>query len=308
MASLVSTRPILAVLAEGSRTQSLLSCCRSRQVCMLEDPSQHYMRWINGCECILQAILMSHDRAISKPPPRAEPSMAAMVGIGRLPERAQRKSRTLSSVFSECLAHSSAGLSVISSRTGCRSNNEGPAYCDLISQGHVPWLTAEFTLVAQWINQLWSGSHFFTGFRTDDLQVNIKWFLDSMTMLQFEECEEPRLIPKPTYLWDEGSGFWHKRSHLTLLHFGSLLQVCTCQPQEHNNIPSTTTSRVEMIGEESCLPSPGAAQQNTKINADIWRQHKPAQKIPGTTLQMMTLRTLLFFLISCTASNIWKCV
>lgn len=120
---------------------------------MLEDPSQHhYMRWINGYECILQAILMSHDRAISKPPPRAEPSMAAMVGIGRLPERAQRKSRTLSSstaaVFSECLAHSSAGLSVISSRTGCRSNNEGPAYCDLISQGHVPRLTAEFTLVA----------------------------------------------------------------------------------------------------------------------------------------------------------------
>lgn len=153
MASLVSTRPILAVLAEGSRTQLLLSCCCSRQVCMLEDPSQHhYMRWINGYECILQAILMSHDRAISKPPPRAEPSMAAMVGIGRLPERAQRKSRTLSSstaaVFSECLAHSSAGLSVISSRTGCRSNNEGPSYCDLISQGHVPRLTAEFTLVA----------------------------------------------------------------------------------------------------------------------------------------------------------------
>lgn len=32
---------------------------------------------------------MSQDRAISKPPPRAEPSMAAMVGIGRLPETEQ---------------------------------------------------------------------------------------------------------------------------------------------------------------------------------------------------------------------------
>lgn len=85
---------------------------------------------------------MSHDRAISKPPPRAEPSMAAMVGIGRLPERAQRKSRNLSSptaaVVSECLTHSSAGLSVISSRTGCRSNNERHDYCDFTSQGHVP--------------------------------------------------------------------------------------------------------------------------------------------------------------------------
>lgn len=39
------------------------------------------------CDCVLQAILMSHDRAISRPPPRAEPSMAAMVGMGRLPEQ-----------------------------------------------------------------------------------------------------------------------------------------------------------------------------------------------------------------------------
>lgn len=45
----------------------------------------------NECECVLHAILMSHDRAISRPPPRAEPSMAAMVGMGRLPGAGERE-------------------------------------------------------------------------------------------------------------------------------------------------------------------------------------------------------------------------
>lgn len=47
----------------------------------------HVSMVMDGCGCVLQAILMSHDRAISRPPPRAEPSMAAMVGMGRLPEQ-----------------------------------------------------------------------------------------------------------------------------------------------------------------------------------------------------------------------------
>lgn len=34
---------------------------------------------------VLQAILMSQARAISKPPPKATPSIAAIVGTGRLP-------------------------------------------------------------------------------------------------------------------------------------------------------------------------------------------------------------------------------
>lgn len=46
---------------------------------------------MDGCDCILQAILMSHDSAISRPPPRAEPSMAAMVGMGRLPGVGERE-------------------------------------------------------------------------------------------------------------------------------------------------------------------------------------------------------------------------
>ena len=41
----------------------------------------------------LHETLMSQDRAISKPPPNAAPSIAAMVGIGRLPTREKKIKR-----------------------------------------------------------------------------------------------------------------------------------------------------------------------------------------------------------------------
>lgn len=41
------------------------------------------------------ATLMSQASAISRPPPRAAPSMAAIVGMGRLPKKSVIKNRLL---------------------------------------------------------------------------------------------------------------------------------------------------------------------------------------------------------------------
>lgn len=65
MANLVSTRPIFASSAKITRMHDLIS---------LRDET-HY-------KYSLHAILRSHAKDISRPPPRAYPSMAAITGTG----------------------------------------------------------------------------------------------------------------------------------------------------------------------------------------------------------------------------------
>lgn len=59
-----------------------------------------------------------------------------------------------------------------------------------------------------------------------------------------------------------------------------------------------------MTGLAKCVQLKKKMERKNIPQKAINKQSVPAQKTPGTKLQKMTLRTLLFFLIFSTASNI----